>query len=117
MINAIKKPAQYFHLLFVRADCVHSVRSIPPGAWSVSCRPSRSVSCRPSRSVVVSHLEVILVCGPLGGPSILLCGSQDGWRGEVRDAEIAIGDTFLAHLAAAIVILQHPSSVAVHNNL
>ena len=36
-----------------------------------------------------------------------------------RDAEIAIGDTlfqFLAHLAAAIVILQHPSSVTVHNN-
>ena len=88
MINAIKKPARYFHLLFVRADCVHSVRSMPPGAgaWSVSCGPSRSV--------VVSHLEVILVCGPLGGPSILLCGSQDGWRGEVRDAEISIGDTF-----------------------
>ena len=109
MINAIKKPARYLHLLFVPADCVHSVRSMPPGAWSVSCGPSRSV--------VVSHLEIILVCGPLGGPSILLCGSQDGWRGEVRDAEIAIGDTFLAHLAAAIVILQHPSSVAVHNNL
>ena len=98
----------------MRADCVHSVRSMPPGAWSVSCGPSRSVSCGPSRSVVVSHLEVILVCGPLGGPGILLCGSQDGWRGEVTDA---IGDTFLAHLAATIVILQHPSRVAVHNNL
>ena len=71
LINAIKKPARYFHLLFVRADCVHSVRSMPPGAWSVSCGPSRSV--------VVSHLEVILVCGPLGGPNILLCGSQLGW--------------------------------------
>ena len=49
---------------------------MPPGAgaWLVSCGPSRSV--------VVSHLEVILVCGPLGGPSILLCGSQDGWRGD-----------------------------------
>ena len=89
MINAIKKPAPYFHLLFVRADCVHSVRSMPPGAgaWSVSCGPSRSV--------VVSHLEVILVCGPLGGPSILLCGHRmvGGGTGEVRDAEISIGDT------------------------
>ena len=109
------------------ADCIHSVCSNTPGAgaWSVSCGQSRSV--------VVSRLEVIPVCGPLGGPSNLLCGSQDGWRGGGmgggggggvlgRDAEIANGDTllivpFLAHLVAAIVILQHPSSVAVHNNL
>ena len=89
---------------------------MPPGdgAWSVSCGPSRSV--------VVSHLEVILVCGPLWGPSILLCGSQDGWRGDWGGqgrCNFNRGHVvpFLAHLAAAIVILQHPSSVAVHNNL